>query len=196
MFSQLCTSRHPLKMLGNIPPSTQCHIPIHYSRNLTCSSVYWYSEIRHSKCCGGSTLAFYLGYSRVVASAADETSWLRAFVDFLSTSNYITTISFHVLSSSLFTVHPLTQCYTFWGTNSVNQRSYVTHYVARRNHFQCYLWKQQSLTLPTSCTSCSCRSCDNVWCRRASCSGVSPSLSGMFRFDPSRTSSCKRTYCR
>jgi hypothetical protein len=99
-------------------------------------------------------------------------------------------------------VHPLTQCYTFWATIGVNQRSankhvgFVIHYVARRNHFQCYLWKQQLLTLPTSCTSCSCRSCDNVWCRRASCSGVSPSLSGMFRFDPSRTSSCKRTYCR
>jgi hypothetical protein len=156
-----------------------------------------------TQCCGGSILAFCLGHSRAIASAADEILWLTAFVDFFSTSNYITTISFHVLSSSLFTVHTLTQCYTFWATNSVNKRSTnkhvssVIHYVARRrNHFQCYLWKQQLLTLPTSCTSCSCRSCDNVWCRSASCSGVSPSLSGMFRFDPSRTSSCKRTYCR
>lgn len=40
---------------------------------------------------------------------------------------------------------------------------------------------------PTSCTSCSCRNCDSVWCLRASCKGVSPSLSATFRFAPSRT---------
>lgn len=43
---------------------------------------------------------------------------------------------------------------------------------------------------PTSCTSCSCRNCDKVWWRRASCSGVSPSLSATFRFAPSRTNNC------
>lgn len=45
-------------------------------------------------------------------------------------------------------------------------------------------------SLPTSCTSCSWRSCDRVWWRRASCRGVSPSLSAMFRFAPSPTSNC------
>jgi len=149
----LCTSRCPLKMLGHIPPSTQCHIPVHFCRNLTCSSaslILWYTSSNtaplkvqansklKTQYCGGSTPALCLGYSRVIASAADEISWLTAFVDFLSTSNYITTISFYVLSSSLFTVHPLTQCYTFWATNSVNQHSTnkhvgsVIHHVARR----------------------------------------------------------------
>ena len=50
-------------------------------------------------------------------------------------------------------------------------------------------WMPYALTLPTSCMSCSCRSCDRVWCRSASCSGVSPSLSGMFRLQLSRTNS-------
>lgn len=35
--------------------------------------------------------------------------------------------------------------------------------------------------------SCSCRSWDRVWCRSASWRGVSPSLSGMFRLQPSLT---------
>ena len=48
------------------------------------------------------------------------------------------------------------------------------------------------LTLPTSCMSCSWRSCDNVWCLRASCNGVSPSLSGRFKLHPARTNSCTR----
>ena len=45
------------------------------------------------------------------------------------------------------------------------------------------------LTLPTSCMSCSCLSCDRVWCLRASWRAVSPSLSAMFRLQPSRTNS-------
>ena len=76
---------------------------------------------------------------------------------------------------------------------SINKEAGATkHYVPRWKHNERY----QLLTFPTSCTSCSCRSCDKVWCRSASCSGVSPSLSGMLRFDPSRTSSCKMTYCQ
>lgn len=47
---------------------------------------------------------------------------------------------------------------------------------------------------PTSCTSCSCRSCDNVWYLKASWRGVSPSLSATFRLAPSRTSSCSEIY--
>ena len=47
------------------------------------------------------------------------------------------------------------------------------------------------LTLPTSCMSCSCLSCERVWWRRASCNGVSPSLSGMFRLHPARTNNYK-----
>lgn len=46
-------------------------------------------------------------------------------------------------------------------------------------------------SLPTSCTSWSWRSCDKVWWRSASWSGVSPSLSAMLRFAPSLTKSWK-----
>ena len=48
-------------------------------------------------------------------------------------------------------------------------------------------------SLPTSCMSWSWRSCDRVWCRSASWSGVSPSLSVTFRLAPSLTNS--RTIC-
>lgn len=46
-------------------------------------------------------------------------------------------------------------------------------------------------TLPTSCMSWSWRSCDRVWCLRASCRGVSPSLSWISSLAPARTKSWK-----
>lgn len=46
-------------------------------------------------------------------------------------------------------------------------------------------------TLPTSCMSWSWRSCDRVWCLRASCRGVSPSLSWISNLAPARTRSWK-----
>lgn len=48
------------------------------------------------------------------------------------------------------------------------------------------------VTLPTSCISCSCRSCDSVWCLRDSWRGVSPSLSWTSNLALSRT----RSYCK
>ena len=48
-------------------------------------------------------------------------------------------------------------------------------------------------SLPTSCMSCSWRNWDKVWCLKASWSGVSPSLSWMFRLHRSLTKS--RTIC-
>lgn len=43
-------------------------------------------------------------------------------------------------------------------------------------------------TFPTSLASFNCLSCERVWFLSASCSGVSPSLSGIFKFAPSRIS--------
>lgn len=53
----------------------------------------------------------------------------------------------------------------------------------------------KELTFPTSCMSWSCLSCDSVWCRSASCSDVSPSLSARFRLQPSLTSSLTICVC-
>lgn len=48
------------------------------------------------------------------------------------------------------------------------------------------------VTLPTSCISCSCRSCDRVWCLRDSWRGVSPSLSWTSNLALSRTRSYRK----
>ena len=48
------------------------------------------------------------------------------------------------------------------------------------------------VTLPTSCISCSCRSCDSVWCLRDSWRGVSPSLSWTSNLALSRTRSYRK----
>lgn len=53
-----------------------------------------------------------------------------------------------------------------------------------------FLEGSQGSTLLTSCMSWSCRSWDRVWWRRASCSGVSPSLSCTSSLASALTSSC------
>ena len=57
-------------------------------------------------------------------------------------------------------------------------------------------WEPSPISsLPTSCMSCSWRSCDSVWWRRLSCRLVSPSLSVMLRLAPARTSSRTMLVC-
>jgi hypothetical protein len=91
----------------------KCHPTVHHSKCTPTPST------RHS----GSVAAILLLFRRfqVKVLAGSTMFCLTTFTAFLSTSNYITTISFHIFSSSLFTVHPFIQCYTFWATNNRNK---------------------------------------------------------------------------
>lgn len=86
---------------------------------------------------------------------------------------------------------------TMWGWQGYNPSinkcyghlGYMSNWgIKRHTHSNTHIVHRE-FTLPTSCMSCSCLSCDRVWCLRASCRAVSPSLSAMFRLQPSRTNS-------